>query len=617
MEIEGKKQVITNLGITHHVSRITFQGAVSLWKAVHSLFPTAYSLLPAAYFLFPLLFLLLFYFYPLISIFTYSLAPQGQLDLMPLYRLFTTPYFAQILWFTTWQATLSTLLTLALALPAAYVFARYRFPGKSLLQALATIPFVLPTLVVATAFTALLGPRGLVNTGLMTLMGLDTPPLPFQYSLVAVLLAHVFYNYAIVLRLVGGFWANLDPHLVEAGQMLGLSPRQAFRQITLPLLMPVIGAAALLVFIFCFTSFGVILILGGPRFATLEVEIYRQTVNLFNLPVAAALSLIQIVFIFLLTLVYTRLQARTGRPLTLKSVQATQRSPRTRGQRLLVGGNLALMIGLLGTPLAALILRSVSVTGSLSLAYYRALFMSAPQNQSLFFVPPHQAITNSLLFALATVLCAILLGLLTALALTAKNPTPHPLLHPLPGKRGAPYALRPTSYSLLEAVVMLPLATSAVTLGFGYIIALDEPPLNLRTSPALIVIAHTLVALPFVVRSLLPALRRIQPSLREAAAVLGASPWRVWREVDLAISSRALLVGAAFAFTVSLGEFGATVFIARPDTPTIPVAIFRLLGQPGALNYGQALAMSTLLMLVCAAGFIVIERFRMGGPSEF
>ncbi|HEX9924903.1 MAG TPA: ABC transporter permease subunit, partial [Anaerolineae bacterium] len=171
--------------------------------------------------------------------------------------------------------------------------------------------------------------------------------------------------------------------------------------------------------------------------------------------------------------------------------------------------------------------------------------------------------------------------------------------------------------NLVDSLFMLPLATSAVTLGFGYIIALNKPPLNLRTSPLLVVIAHTLVALPFVIRSLLPALRSIQPVLREAAAVLGASPARVWREVDLPIASRALLVGAVFAFTISLGEFGATLFIARPDTPTMPIAIFRFLDQPGALSYGQALAMSTLLMGVCAAGFIAIEHFRIGDIGEF
>jgi thiamine transport system permease protein len=169
----------------------------------------------------------------------------------------------------------------------------------------------------------------------------------------------------------------------------------------------------------------------------------------------------------------------------------------------------------------------------------------------------------------------------------------------------------------LDPVFMLPLATSAVTLGFGFIITLDEPPLNLRTSVVLIPLAHTLVAMPFVVRSVLPALRAIPPSLGEAAQVMGASPLRVWQLIDLPLISRGILVGATFAFTVSMGEFGASLFVVRPDMPTIPVVIFRLLGQPGATNYGQALAMSVILMLVCAVSFALIERVRDAGAGEF
>jgi thiamine transport system permease protein len=212
------------------------------------------------------------------------------------------------------------------------------------------------------------------------------------------------------------------------------------------------------------------------------------------------------------------------------------------------------------------------------------------------FVPPIQAVGNSVVFAAATTGLAVGLGLLTAYLLSGRI-----------WQQGVWF----------DAAFMLPLATSAVTLGFGYIIALDEPPLNLRTSPALIPLAHSLVAIPFVVRSTLPALRAIPPSLREAGQVLGASPWQVWRRIELPLISRGVIVGATFAFTVSMGEFGASLFIARPDTPTIPVAIFRLLGQPGALNYGQALAMSSILMLVSAAGFIVIERLRTAGIGEF
>jgi thiamine transport system permease protein len=253
------------------------------------------------------------------------------------------------------------------------------------------------------------------------------------------------------------------------------------------------------------------------------------------------------------------------------------------------------MLVLLFAPLLALVARSFTSGGEgLTLAYYQQLSMNS--RNSILFVPPIEAIGNSLVFALITTLLALALGLAMAYLLNQGD-------------------TRLTRW--LDPLFMLPLTTSAVTLGFGYIISMDKPPLNLRASAALIPLAHTLVAMPFVVRSVLPALRAIPPSLQEAARVLGAPPWKVWRWIDLPLISRGLIVGATFAFTVSMGEFGASVFIARPDTPTMPIVIYRLLGQPGAVNYGQALAMSSLLMLVCALGFILIERLRTVGVGEF
>ena len=416
-----------------------------------------------SFYLIPLSFLALFYFYPLFSILRLSLAPGGQLTLTPLRELVSRPYYTKTLWFTTWQAALSTLLTLLASLPAAYVFARYQFRGKSLLQALTTIPFVLPTIVVAAAFTSLLGPKGWVNQILMAVLGLDRPPINLMHSLSIILLAHVFYNYTIILRMVGGFWANLNPQLEAAARMLGASPWRAFREVTLPLLRPALTAASLLVFLFDFTSFGVILILGGPRYATLEVEIYRQAVNLFNLPVAAALSLLQIGCTFALMVTYTRLQQRITVPLQLRPRRITARQPRTRRERWLVGINVAVMILLLVVPLLSLAERSLSAGQSgYSLAYYREL--SVNRQSSIFFVPPLLAVRNSLLFAGATVGLALTLGLISAWLLARQQ-----------GRLGR----------LLDPVFMLPLGTSAVTLGFGYIIALAKPPLNLRTSPAL------------------------------------------------------------------------------------------------------------------------------------
>ncbi len=543
-------------------------------------------------YLFPLAFLGVFFFYPLATVIWKSLAPAGRLDLTPLLTIWWQPYFVRALWFTVWQATVSTALTLVVGLPAAFVFARYRFPAKGLLQALTTIPFVLPAMVVATAFTALLGPRGWINTLLMDWFNLARPPLQLQQTIWLILMAHVFYNATLIVRMVGGFWANLDPRLSEAARVLGGSRLRVFREITLPLLLPALASASLLVFLFCFTSFGVIMILGGPRFATLEVEIYRQAVTLFRLPEAAAISVIQMVLTFVVMSLYTRLQARAAVPLNLRSAPETALPPTTPGRAAAVALVIAGLLLLLTAPLLALAGRSLA-PGDPTL-YYRELFVD--RVSSVFYVPPGAAIRNSIGFASVTVILALALGTVTAYAIARNR-----------GRLGR----------AIDPIVLLPLGASAVTLGFGYLLALGRPPLDLRASPVLVPLAHTLVAFPFVVRAMLPALRGLKPALREAASILGASPWRVWREVELPIIGRAILVGAIFAFTVSMGEFGATLLIARPEYPTMPIAIFRLLGQPGLVNYGQALAMSTLLMVVCAIGFIVMEKFRAGTIGEF
>jgi thiamine transport system permease protein len=409
-----------------------------------------------------------------------------------------------------------------------------------------------------------------------------------------VLIAHVFYNAAIIVRLVGGFWANFDPRIEEAAQVLGAGRWRTFLEITLPILLPAIVAACLLVFLFCFTSFGIMLVLGGPRLATIEVEIYRQAVPFFNLPLAAALCIVQIIFTFGIMAVYTRIQARTAVPLNLRPQEATQQPPATWQARLVVWASVGGLMFLLLAPLLALVDRSFSLGGIYTLRYYHALFTNP--TQSFFYVPPAEAIRNSMLVAGATVILSLIIGLSAAYLLIGR---PHPIK------------------AVLDPLFMLPLGTSAVTLGLGYVVALDQPPLNLRASPILLPLAHTLVAFPFVVRSLLPVLRGLNPSWREAAGILGASPARVMREIDLPIVARALLVGAVFAFTVSVGEFGATLLIARPHFPTMPVVIYRLLGAQGALNQGQGLAMSTLLMIVCAVGFVLIERFRVGELGEF
>lgn len=550
--------------------------------------------------LIPLAFLGIFYFFPLGSILKLSFARgEGGLAETFLATLFS-PRIAKILGFTLGQAALSTLLTLLVGLPGAYLLGRYDFPGKSLLRALTAIPFVLPTLVVAAAFSTFLGPRGWVNLLLINLFGLSHPPIQFINTLGAILTAHVFYNTTIVLRMVGDFWSHLDPRLEHAARLLGADRWRTFTRVTLPILAPAILTAALLVFIFDFTSFGVILVLGGPRFATLEVEIYYQTVSLFNLPMAAMLSIVQLACTLGLTLLYSWLSSSLTRHLPLKPQQFTLRRLPTWRSRFLAGLLVIFLLALFTMPLVSLLSQAFIKTGvggevSLTLDYFRELGIN--RRESFFYVPPTRAIGISLSYALATVIFSLALGVPAALAVTRDSSS--------------------RFNRLLNAVIMLPLGTSAITLGLGFIVALARPPLDLRASPVIVPIAHTLVAFPFVVRSLVPSLRSIRPRLRHAAATLGAHPGAIIRQIDLPLIGRALIVAAAFAFTISLGEFGATALVARPEFPTIPVMIYRFISQPGALNYGQAIALSAILSLVTGLGILAIERLRIAEIGEF
>jgi thiamine transport system permease protein len=540
----------------------------------------------------PFIFLLLFYCFPLVKIIIYSFSPGETSSPGTISKLFSTPTYGKILWFTIWQAALSTAITLILALPGAYIFAKFNFFGKNFLQALMTVPFVLPTVVTAAAFRALLGSNGIINSSLTSLFNLTKGPIDLEQTVTFFLIAHVFYNYTMVLRIVASFWASLDPSPVTAARMLGASPWTAFRKITLPLLLPAVGSAALLVFSFCFTSFGVVLILGGPGYATVEVEIYRQAVQLFNLPMAAALSLVQICFNFLLMWLHARLSKNSKVSFFSDTPATTIKEVKQVSKKIVIGLNIAFMLLLLVLPLLALLMSSFIGEDGFTLTYYRHLFSG--ESNSLFYVSPISSVANSIGFALTAMLFSLILGITSAVFLAS----------------GSKYHSNQSNRSnLWDAFIMLPLATSAVTLGFGYIITLNAPPLNLRDSLVIVPIAHTLVAFPFVVRCVLPGLRQIPENLREAACLLGASPFRVWRLIDFPLIKHAILVGAIFAFSISMGEFGASSFLTRPHTPTMPVAIFRFLSQPGELNYGQAMAMSCILMLVTCSSFWIIGKF--------
>jgi thiamine transport system permease protein len=244
-------------------------------------------------------------------------------------------------------------------------------------------------------------------------------------------------------------------------------------------------------------------------------------------------------------------------------------------------GGLGLFLGL---PLAVLVERSLAAGDGYGLDAYRALGRSS----SVLLATPWEAVLNSILYSAAATVIAVAVGGLAAFAIA--------------GSRGR----------VVDTLILLPLGASAVMLGLGFLIAFDTAPLDFRAAPWIVPIAQALVAIPFVVRIVAPTLRSIDPRLRDAAALLGASPRRVRREIDLPIISRGLAVAAGFAFAISLGEFGATVFLARPDRPTLPVAIFRFLGRPGEVNVAQAYALAVVLMGLTVVSVLLVERVRVG-----
>jgi thiamine transport system permease protein len=522
--------------------------------------------------------LTVFFLYPVAGMLAAGFWPEGAFDPAAVLEVLRRPRVHRVLWFTLWSATAATAVAVVAGVPVAYVLHRLRFPGRDALRALVVVPFVLPTVVVGVAFRQLIAP-----TGPLGALGLDGT----AWAIVAAL---VFFNISVVVRTVGAFWESFDPRREEAAAVLGANPRQVLTTVTLPALVPGIVSAASVVFLFCATSFGVVLTMGGLRYANVETEIYLLTTQELDLTAAAALSVLQLLVIVGLLLLSARVRRsapvvdRTARP-----------APRPRTAHLPVLLWTAAVVAFLLAPMASLVTSSLRRGEEWTLENYRALGTTGEGNALL--VPATDGLLNSLAVALVASTTALVLGAIVAFLVSRPS-----------GGRAA---------GALDGLFMLPLGVSAVTVGFGFLITLDEPPLDLRSSALLVPIAQAMVALPLVVRTVGPVLRSIDDRQRQAAASLGAGPVRVFLGVDLHLAWRALLAAAGFAFAVSLGEFGATSFLARDDDPTLPVVIYRLLGQPGAANFGMAMAASVVLASATAAVMFVVQRLRVGSMGAF
>ena len=529
----------------------------------------------------PLVVLVLFFLYPVTGMVARGFWPDGRFDPGGVLDVLGRPRVHRVLWFTLWSAGIATVLSVLLGVPTAFVLHRLRFPAVGLARALVMLPFVLPTVVVGVAFRQLIVPSG--PLGALHLDG----------TAAAIVAALVFFNISVVVRTVGAFWEGLDHRVEEAAATLGARPLRVFATVTFPALLPGIASAATVVFLFCSTAFGVVLTMGGLRYANVETEIYLLTTQELDLQAAAALSILQVVVIIALL----ALSARTRRgPAAARAVRRPRR-PRARDTVLLLWA--AAVVAFLLTPLVSLTLASLDTGDGWALTHYRQLQTTGEGNALL--VPVTTALWTSLRIAVVAASLALVLGTAVALLVSRRWRT----------RRGR------RLNAAFDGAFMLPLGVSAVTLGFGFLITLDRPPLDLRTSSLLIPIAQAMVALPLVVRTVAPVLGSIDDRQREAAASLGAGPLRVLLAVDLPVAWRPLLAATGFAFAVSLGEFGATSFLARDDNPTLPVVIYQLISHPGEANFAMAMAASVVLAATTAAVVLLVERLRVGSVGAF
>lgn len=465
-----------------------------------------------------------------------------------------------------------------LGLPLAHLLYRRVFRGAKVLRAAITVPFVLPTIVVAVAFGALVGEGGWLHW-----LGLDR-------TYWVVVWAFAAMNVSLIVRVVGPYWARLSPKQVEAAMMLGASPLRAWWTVTLPALIPAIASAAVMVFLYCASSFALVLVLGGRSQANLETEIYRATVQLFNLPSASVLALVQIVFIGGVLAVSAHLRQRFES--ASQSREHTRPLSREDSPVLAVCGVISTVLYVL--PAAAIVTQAFRTKdGSWTLQHFAAIFSSeAPPAANVTIA--EAALTSVIAAAWATIL-TLACALCACAVLAMRTRT-------VIGRR---------LQQGLDMLMMLPVGVSAVTLGFGLLIAMYQPfglPIDLRAWPGLVPIAQALVALPLVMRTLLPVLRGIGPRMREAAATLGSHPGRVLLTIDAPIAARAIGTAVGFAFATALGEFGASSFLVQPARTTLPVLIGSLSSTPGSSNYGIALAASLLLGAIVAVVMLLAER---------
>lgn len=519
----------------------------------------------------PLLFILLYFYFPLLRVLSKGLNSSDLLDILK------SNYYRQIIRFTFFQAFLSALLSILIALPASYIVTRYNFAGKKLFMAATSLPFVLPSILTVLGFVILFGKSGFINNFLMSVFNFDKPPVRVLHSLKAVLLAHIFYNFPLAIRIISSLWKKIPYKLSEASYSLGSGKIKTFFQVTLPYLRNGIITSFTLIFLYCFMSFAIILVLGGgPSLSTIEVEIYRFVKVSLNIPKAAALATIESIITVLVLFIYIKSEKNKfgftlGKGITKKiSFKLSA----------LYSIYLIPLLLIVAGPIISIIVNSLlfketrSADLSLSLHWYKSL-LGLVNNR--FTLTAIKAIKNSVVIGLSTVLVSLPFSLLVTYSMNKK------------------FAFN----RLYRLLFFLPMGISSLIIGLTYISSS-----KLTGSYIAIIIAHLIITLPISVRCINNVYSTIDRSLIESSLSLGYNRFQTFKHIEVPLLRSGIVTSAIFTFSLSMGEMNASIMLAPSGFTTIPLAIHSLIGN---YQFQGACALGSILLIICLITFKIMD----------
>ncbi len=450
------------------------------------------------------------------------------------------------------QAAITCVLAFLLGLPLAWVFARYEFAGRALVLRLLMLPFVVPTLVAALGVLALWGPRGLISSAL----GINLQDTPWL-----LLYGNLFFNLCLVVRAGVDALAQVNARQVAAARSLGATPWRAFWRIEWPAIAPWLMSSLCLVFLYCFAGFGLALVLGGQRFATVEVEIYSLVAYELQLGQASVLTLWMLLLTGAVALAYAVLEKRLSAP--AQNAPVLRAPPRAVHQWLALIVALGVLFAVCALPIFAIVIKAANAMGT--------------GFTGIFDAETGAALWNTLRFSGVALVAATLLGVLHAMAAQASV--------------------------VWRALAFLPFVVSPVTVAFGLLLLYPAWTASLP----LLLAAYAVLAYPFVAKALSAGLDAMPTHLPQAARTLGATPWRCFWRVTLPLLAPALRRGMAFAAATALGEFAVTLFLSRPEWATLTTLIYQRLGRPGQANLDAAMVLACVLMALALLAFLLIE----------